>query len=65
MMSEKEVVANEVAAPAVESAPAKEEAKYVDPRVGYVPLSKHARKVLAKRRAKNKARRIAARKNRK
>lgn len=62
-MSEKEVVANVVAAPAVESAPV-EEAKYVDPRKDYVPASKHARKVLAKRRAKNKARRIAARKNR-
>ena len=57
-MSEKEVVANVVAAPAVvETAPKAEgekEVKYVDPRVGYVPMSKHARKALAARRAKNK-----------
>lgn len=42
-----------------------EENKYVDPRVGYTPLTVHQRKVIAKRRAKEKARRKAARKNRK
>lgn len=41
------------------------EPKHEDPRVGYVPLTPHQRKVLAKRRAKEKNRRKAARKNRK
>ena len=52
------------AAPVVEEAPASEAPKYVDPRVGYTPLDPHQRKVLAKRRAKEKNRRKAARINR-
>lgn len=71
----KKTVATEevvVTTPAVEEAasvaqevPTSEAPKHVDPRVGYVPLSRHQRKVLAKRRAKEKNRRKAARANRK
>ena len=55
----------EEATPAMETAPASEEPKYVDPRSEYTPLTRHQRKVLAKRRAKEKNRRKASRKNRK
>lgn len=63
-MSEKEVKVVEATA-AAENAETAEEVKYIDPRVGYTPKTIHARKVLAARRAKEKARRKAARKNRK
>lgn len=56
-------VGNE-AAPVAEEAPASEEQKYVDPRSEKIPLTPHQRKVLAKRRAKEKNRRKAARINR-
>lgn len=64
VVATEEVVAEnkavEETAPVVtEEAPASEEPKYVDPRVGYVPLTPHQRKVIAKRRAKNKAARKA------
>ena len=64
-MSEKEVKVVEATAAANENAETAEEVKYIDPRVGYTPKTVHARKVIASRRAKNKARRKAARKNRK
>lgn len=48
---------NEVAK--VPAAPEAAEQKYVDPRVGYTPLTVHQRKALAKRRAHNKAARKA------
>ena len=60
-------VGNE-AAP-VEEVPAEvvgtEEPKYEDPRAGKIVLTRHQRLVLAKRRAKEKNRRKAARRNRK
>ena len=63
--AEEAVKETKEAAPAMETAPASEEPKYVDPRSEHIPLTRHRRKVLAKRRAKEKNRRKASRKNRK
>lgn len=67
VVAEKPAV-KEAAALAVEN-PAEvvgtEEPKHVDPRSVKIPLTPHQRKVLAKRRAKEKNRRKAARANRK
>lgn len=62
VVAEKPAV-KEAAALAVEN-PAEEEPKHVDPRSVKIPLTPHQRKVLAKRRAKEKNRRKAARINR-